>query len=227
MVEKSLALYENTRSHFTKRLNLALRGWIYRWAYLPKLIEFGVFDDAETAFEIGAGYGTKLQHTISQVPQVSFRGIEQSSAMLERGMGWYPDAANLTELGDATNLVTISDETQDILMYYQILHHLGWEELELAAKEAFRVLRSGGKIAVIDTFLDDNKKGWNQVRRSVFNTIEPVYSLVSTNSGVGYANQPQAAFIQFMLNEGFSLAHESKPFGKLSVSEILVFQKND
>lgn len=226
MVERSLPLYEHTRSHFTKRLNLALRGWIYRWTYLPKLQHFGVFDEAEHALEIGTGYGTKLHHTVQRVPATTFRGLEPSATMRQRGHQWYPAVSDLVEVGEAENLLTISDQSQDVLMYYQVLHHLDWHQLEQAMKEAERVLRPGGKVAIIDTFLDQDPSGWGQARRVVFHTIEPVYNLISTSAQAGYKNQPQQAFIEFMKSYGFSLKHQSQPFGALSVSEILVFEKN-
>ena len=225
MVEKAVALYDSTRLHTVKRLNLALRGWIYRWAYLPKLKAFDVFDGAHEALEIGAGYGTKLSHTVSRVPQTSFRGIEQSSVMVEKGEAWYPAVKDCMEVGDATNLLSVKSNSQDVLMYYQVLHHLDWGQLEQAMQEAQRVLKNGGKVVVIDTFLDDANDGFSALRRVIFSTIEPVYGLVSQPSSGNYKNQPEKAFINFMRAQGFPLKNQSAPFGKLSVSEILVFQK--
>jgi len=220
-------IYDLSRNHTSKRLNLAFRADVlYAWKYLPKIIDFGAFEGVKNAMEVGAGYGSKLRHAVRMFPDINFRAIEQSSQMILKGKQYYPEIAHLVEQGDARFLDGVQDKSQDLLMYYQVLHHLDWEGLEDSLKQAHRVLSPGGKIVIIETFLNDNNTWFGTIKKTVFNISEPVYALISTTQGAdAYNIKPQQAFSNCVEDHGFKLTYQFAPFGKFAVSEIMVFEK--
>jgi ubiquinone/menaquinone biosynthesis C-methylase UbiE len=66
------------------------------------------------------------------------------------------NANGLAVLGDATRM-PFGDGVADILVCMAVVHHLTDTMLEQALDEAFRVLRVGGRVVLLDPVLDRNR----------------------------------------------------------------------
>ncbi len=216
--------YNETAGNPGKRFNLGLRSKLYEKYYIPKLLEWGVFEAAKDVLEVGVGSGDKLSITKKHLPEnINTRGIDYSERMLEVGRSKYPELKNDLEQGDAYTLENVESESQDVMMYYQILHHFEASELKQIIDTAYDRLKVGGKLVIIDTF-----KLENPIRKLLFNTIEPIYAVMSARRKEGtknYHNHPKDSFVQFIENNGFRQIHESGDKPPFFISEIVVFEK--
>lgn len=205
-----LELYEKNANNWEKSLQLRIRGYCYAKFYFPKLIEWGIFENVFNVTEIGSGMGDKLRVTQKKLEKFKIKvmGIEASEAMIKKAVDKYPFLSGVIQKENALRLDCLKDESSDILMYFQVLHHFENEQLELVIKKAFRKLKPKGKLIVIDTFNMENYP----LRKYVFNCIEPVYAMISgrnKNAVCAYNHSPTGAFITFMEASGFRLAKQT------------------
>ena len=106
----------------------------------------------ERVLDIGSGPGFLAAGIASRVGESgAVSGIDLSEPMIAHASGLEaaPGAAQITfALGDATAL-GFSDQSFDAVVSTQVYEYV--EEIERALDEAHRVLRPGGRLAVLDT----------------------------------------------------------------------------
>jgi ubiquinone/menaquinone biosynthesis C-methylase UbiE len=129
--------------------------------------------DGDRVLIVGAGTGLDLEFV---PPGVAITAVDVTPAMLKRLMHRAARAGRLvsTQVMDARRL-TFADASFDAVIMHLIVAVMPQPELGL--KEAARVLRSGGRIAIFDKFLDDRelpshaRRLVNIVTRTLFSDI--------------------------------------------------------
>lgn len=225
--QNHVEFYDKTATNKGKQFNLWTRGLCYEMYYLPRLLEWEVFPSQGNVTEVGCGMGHKLEKTRQALdPWIQITGIEASKPLLKAGLEKHPKLKNLCRVDNAFTLETLKDQSQDVMMYYQILHHFDAQEIEQAIKTAKKKLKNKGKIVIIDTFNMEDKP----LRKQWFNIIEPIYAILASRSKTGkhsYHNQPKDHFIHFMEAHGFKQIHKTEDEMPYIISEMIVFEKID
>jgi ubiquinone/menaquinone biosynthesis C-methylase UbiE len=106
--------------------------------------------------DIGTGTGRMAELFVAQASHVT--GLDQSPEMLRLARSRLQDQpAEKFDLvrGDFTRLAFV-DSTFDTVLLHQVLHYA--QQPELVLTEAARVLRSGGRIAVVDFAAHDREE---------------------------------------------------------------------
>jgi ubiquinone/menaquinone biosynthesis C-methylase UbiE len=106
----------------------------------------------DRVLDIGCGPGAALEHAHSAGAQVS--AVDPTPGMVKRASARVPDATVV--LGSAEHL-EFEDETFDIVWSLSAYHH--WAYPETAFQEIQRVLRSGGRLYIVEDELRDGKTG--------------------------------------------------------------------
>ena len=112
--------------------------------------------------DLGAGDGTCLSYFSSYFPDSSLKGIDVSEKSIEEAA-----AKNLpnTEVQAYNGSdIPYPDNRFDLILVATVMHHIRFELHEGLMKEAFRVLKPGGKIFIVE------HNPWNPVTRHMVNT---------------------------------------------------------
>ena len=96
--------------------------------------------------DVGCGTGTVLRMILDEKPQVKIYGLDLSEAMLEKAKEKLPKRAELV-WGEAEAL-PYDNKRFDIVLMVGSLNYS--TQPEQAIKEAYRVLKSGGKLIICD-----------------------------------------------------------------------------
>ena len=144
------------------------------------------------------GIGTGLD--IPLLPRgANYTGLDLTPAMLKRAEKQIPAGLQLElQTGDAMAL-PFADQQFDCVIMHLILAVVPQPQLALA--EAARVLKPGGRILILDKFLQANESAW--IKRA----ISPVLGRIATRTDVVFeqllAPLPQ---LQLMHNDAAALA---------------------
>lgn len=106
------------------------------------------FPDGARVLEVGCGSGA-IARTLARWPKVgSVHGIDPSPGLLDRARELAAGISNLDfELGDGRDL-PLASESFDVVVFHTCLCHVPGPERAL--REAHRVLRTGGWMAIFD-----------------------------------------------------------------------------
>lgn len=139
--------YDKTAENKGKHFNLWLRGECYDAYYLPRLLEWNIFPEKGDVSQIGCGMGHKLEKTRQVLPaSINITGIDASQPLLKAGISKHPKLKNLCRPDNAFTLETLEDKSQDVLMYYQIVHHFDAKEVLKVMQTAYKKLKKTGRL---------------------------------------------------------------------------------
>jgi SAM-dependent methyltransferase len=119
-----------------------LRDWVFeRLAAAP----------GETAVDVGSGTGAGVVRLAAHVgPQGSALGIEPNPAMREVAAARAESVGSTAVFLDgAADELPLQDASVDVLVCERVLQHL--EDPDAAVREFARVLRPGGRVAILDS----------------------------------------------------------------------------
>jgi ArsR family transcriptional regulator len=105
-----------------------------------------LLDPSLRVVDIGCGIGNASSIIAPFVTHVT--GVDREISMLQQANKRPDNQTNIEYVeGDATNL-PLDDQSVDVSLFCLVLHHI--EDVEQAIQEACRVVRCGGRIAIID-----------------------------------------------------------------------------
>jgi ubiquinone/menaquinone biosynthesis C-methylase UbiE len=102
----------------------------------------------ETLLDLGCGTGLVALAATERCARVI--GLDVSEEMLRRVAGAASEADGLEFILGDMRRIPLPDASVDVVTSCYAFHHLGNDGKELAAAEAFRVLRPGGRLVVVD-----------------------------------------------------------------------------
>lgn len=148
----------------------------YGRAKIDRIVDglFGSLPPNSAVLDVGCGTGEHLKRALKYGLKTT--GVEPAQAMFEMARRGVPGAR--IEQAIATNLPFGAEEFDAIIMI-EVLRYLDRSDIDVALREAHRVLRPGGKLMVtlvnrwaLDGFYLHQRLR-QLVRRSRFNTINP------------------------------------------------------
>lgn len=107
-----------------------------------------VFPEAADVLDVGCGTGAVSRELAGRLPSGRVIGIDPSPVFLSVARKLATDFSNLSFIEGDCRYLPYEDESLDVVLFHTTLSHIPWPEAAL--KEAFRVLRSGGALAVFD-----------------------------------------------------------------------------
>ncbi len=115
----------------------------------PILLRFGL-QDGMTVLDLGCGPGSLTQQLLALLPHSQIIGLELEQALLERAKQVVPAAdAERVRFVQASVMETgLADNSVDFAFARFVFQHLG--DPIGAAREALRVLKPGGRLAIIE-----------------------------------------------------------------------------
>ncbi|MDP2644025.1 MAG: class I SAM-dependent methyltransferase [Desulfobacterales bacterium] len=133
------------------------RHYDHRWsAYLHVTLGEALsglhLSGTERVLDVGCGTGELERMAIEKFPQIAIVGVDMTAAMLERArekMAAFPRIR--FETGEAEAL-PFEVQSYDVVILANVFHHVRHPETVLA--ECTRVLRSGGKLVLVDWCMD-------------------------------------------------------------------------
>lgn len=130
----------------------------------------------EVILEIGSGNGILVRELIEAVgPEGRVVGLDASEAILDMARHLCPDGEFL--LGDAQKL-PFEDEAFDAVVTAQVFCFL--DDVDRAIAEAYRVLKPGGRLVVLDT--DWDTLVWKSDDRELMERVMQEYQAVYTDA---------------------------------------------
>jgi ubiquinone/menaquinone biosynthesis C-methylase UbiE len=129
----------------------------YRWDYAPQAIEAIVAITGMsinwTLADIGAGTGILTRHFIDKVAKIyAIEPNPELRQILTKGMEVSPSVLVLEASAENT---TLSDSCVDVITVAQAIH---WFDPEPAKREAMRILKGGGWLALLRNYGMNNEK---------------------------------------------------------------------
>ncbi len=148
---KNVVYSDKAAESLFRQLSFEGRSWVFEQFYLPRLQEFGIFTPHSQFAEVGCGYGDKM---VTMLPCLgegsSILGIDNSAGMLNIARTKYPHCD--FRLDDARTLSSLENNSFDGLFYFQVLHHLSFEDIKNSFSVAGKKLKTHGKIVLVITF---------------------------------------------------------------------------
>ncbi len=203
--KENTALYDRVAYRTSKFLNLLFRSLAYEHVgYLNDIIKMVGFKDEEKWIDLGCGFLQKAAKTVSYVTNIEVFGMDESKYMLKRGVDLNPMFEGMVFAGDIVRL-PVRDNSVDGVFAFQSLHHLSYNDFSKSIDEIKRVLKPGGRVAIIETF----DVGDNKFKKMWFRSIEREYVHISnrglnSNTSV-YYNLPKSEFVRDWEDAGFKL----------------------
>ena len=189
------------------------------------------FPQSSKVLEVGCGTGVVSRYIASLKNVASVVGIDPSPVFIEKATTLSKNIAGLSfATGDARSL-NFADETFDLVVFHTSLCHVPLPEKAL--KEAYRVLRRGGILAVFDgdyvsvtVALDDQDPLQLAVNTMVDNFVENKWLIrqlpkVLTNLGLslkafrshGYSAVSDPSYMFTLIDRGVEIMVESGMIG--------------
>lgn len=104
--------------------------------------------DGEVILDLGCGTGAYTERLQAEYPGNKIMGIDLSAKCIKTAAKNIPKVT--FKSGDAEN-TGLPSESVDVVCYFGVLHH--FPDMRLVAKEAFRILKPGGRFFSYDPHL--------------------------------------------------------------------------
>ena len=117
-------------------------------SFRDRIVREARLTGVETLLDLGCGTGLVALAATGQCARVI--GLDVSEEMLRRVAGTASDVDGLEFILGDMRRIPLPDASVDVVTSCYAFHHLGNDGKELAAAEAFRVLRPGGRLVVVD-----------------------------------------------------------------------------
>jgi len=98
--------------------------------------------------DLGAGDGTCLSYFSQYFPESTLKGIDVSELSIEEAVA--KNIPNTEVLVYDGTKIPFSDNQFNLILVATVMHHIRFELHENLMKEAFRVLKPGGKIFIVE-----------------------------------------------------------------------------
>lgn len=120
--------------------------------FFPEMMRF--FQDGETVLDLGCGGGAFLDHILPRKGRTI--GVDYSAEMLKSAQKHLGDKSTGLDLrlGHLEHL-PIEDKCVDVAFAYMVLHYVS--RPEAAIRDAFRVIRPGGFLVIVDFLKHDRE----------------------------------------------------------------------
>lgn len=139
--------------HYGKMARHYDRRWrAYLQFTLGEALSASRLGGTERVLDVGCGTGEFERMAIEKFPQLTIVGVDMSPTMLERArkkMAAFPQVN--FETGEAEDL-PFEAQSYDAVVLANVFHHV--RDPETALKECARVLRTRGKLVLVDWCLD-------------------------------------------------------------------------
>jgi SAM-dependent methyltransferase len=136
----SKSFFKNSSSEWE-----SLRSTLFGRCFTPIAL-LSLLDPGLKVIDIGCGIGNAGSLLSPYVSSVV--GVDRESAMLDEARQRPDLSSNITFVEGDASCIPEKENTYDVALFCLVLHHV--EEIELAVKEASRVIKSGGRILIID-----------------------------------------------------------------------------
>lgn len=147
--------------------------------------------DAQNVLELAPGKGTTLKYLAKEKQSVQFHGLDLPNGQLNTKT----DLLNVElSYGDYHDLSRYSDTSMDIVYIIEALCHAHDKGKVIA--EAFRVLRKGGRLIIIDGYFSKASIKLNSDQKTVM-------KLVTNSTMVTDKQQGYKTFCKLLDNNGF------------------------
>lgn len=166
-------IYTTTASSDSKEKNLHIRGEIFDKYYIPYLLDLWIFKSWDNCIELWCWQWHKLKKLIDAFPWVNFVWLEKSIEMISKAKKKLPETRIIK--WDITSMEDISNESKDVVLLFQVLHHLPEEERSTAYQEIIRILKKWWYVVVIASFRPES----NQFKQVIWDIIYRFYSVLS------------------------------------------------
>jgi ubiquinone/menaquinone biosynthesis C-methylase UbiE len=124
---------------------------IMRRMALPPIVEGVRGVDRPRILDIACGTGRYLKQLHVTLPQARLVGVDLSPYYLARARGELPRAADVTLARENAEELPYADGTFDAVVSVFLFHELPRDARRRVMREARRVLKPGGRIAVLDS----------------------------------------------------------------------------
>lgn len=117
------------------------------WSEEARMLEHLGLEDGCRLLEVGCGPGFVTARILERWPSIHVTAVDHDAMLLARARGALP-SSRVTMLGGAAEALPCEDAAFDAVLFRYVLQHL--PDLRKAVREAWRVLRPGGRAFAID-----------------------------------------------------------------------------
>lgn len=153
--------------------------------------------NAKQVIELATGKGASLIYLARQFPERTFKGLDLPNGQLEPKESWPKNVS--IQFGDYHDLSCYADGSADIIYIVEALCHARSKQQVL--KEAFRVLRPGGKCIIFDGYSSKNPSQMAPVEKRAFDLTYKSMMVESHESAY-------KTLLDFSKNVGFDIESE-------------------
>jgi len=207
---------------FAQKFSLKVRCSCFKIFYIGFLKNFFQSINEEPdrhILEVGIGFGDKTSAMSDHIKDPKkLYGIDIDPERIKEAQRKYLEIK--LDYANAINL-PYPDQLMTAVCFCQSTHYLSSDDLEKALQEASRVLKSNGKLLIIETF---------KFRRKILDLLLiPLRQLYQYTFGAGeYYNITEEEFLAVADQQGFSLQEnmkESHWLYSILISNTLIFDK--